>query len=212
MLAITSSQDEILRPALGREGYRDIDMVLTTRETARWMKERGVSNWNQIPVLEYDHPLSEVNLGKVTRGSHCGIVGQWCWNAVCRDGRCYGSCSPHCVRRSRVWCNLTRFHHPIFPNCFISVTTHTRLERLDFTEVRGFEGLKQATIELVGKPLKIAVVHVCTLNICPSSFFSVLQGARNVQKLLDAVHADRDHLGLSFVEVMACQGGLFCAR
>ena len=59
------------------------------------------------------------------------------------------------------------------------------LPKLDFEEVRGFEGIKEATIDLDGTPLKVAVVH--TLKMA--------------EELLK--HKE----DYAFIEVMACPGG-----
>ena len=59
----------------------------------------------------------------------------------------------------------------------------------DFTEVRGREGLREVTVELAGKPVKMAVVY----------------GLRNARKLCEEVRAGQSPYAL--VEVMACPGG-----
>ncbi len=63
--------------------------------------------------------------------------------------------------------------------------TGETLEKLDFTEVRGFEGIKEATIDLNGTPLKVAVAHTL----------------KKASQLLE--HAN----DYAFIEVMACPGG-----
>lgn len=60
---------------------------------------------------------------------------------------------------------------------------------VDFKEVRGFQGLREATVRLGDIELNLAVVH----------------GLGNVRKLLDAIR--RGEAKYDLVEVMACPGG-----
>ena len=69
------------------------------------------------------------------------------------------------------------------------VYTGKELPKLDFTEVRGLEGIKEATIDLGGFPLKVCVAH--TLG--------------NARKVMDRLRAGK--LDYHVVEVMACPGG-----
>ncbi len=63
------------------------------------------------------------------------------------------------------------------------------LDRLEFTEVRGTEGIKEATLEIAGKPVRVAVAHS-------------LGCAR---KLLDSIKAGEKEY--EFIEIMGCPGG-----
>ncbi len=63
------------------------------------------------------------------------------------------------------------------------------LEEIEFTAVRGFEGLKEAKVTIDGKPVSVAVVN------------TLLQA----RKLVDKVRAGE--VSYDFVEVMACPGG-----
>ena len=69
------------------------------------------------------------------------------------------------------------------------VYTGKELPKLEFTEVRGLEGIKEATIDLDGFPLKVCVAH--TLG--------------NARKVMDRLRAGK--LDYHVVEVMACPGG-----
>ncbi len=62
-------------------------------------------------------------------------------------------------------------------------------KEIDFTEVRGTEGIKEATYNIAGTELKVAAVS----------------GLANARRLLDDIRAGkRDY---QFIEVMACPGG-----
>ena len=63
------------------------------------------------------------------------------------------------------------------------------LESLDFTEVRGIEGVKTASYKLGDVTLNVAVAS----------------GTANAKKVLDAVKAGE--LDVQFIEIMACPGG-----
>ena len=69
------------------------------------------------------------------------------------------------------------------------VYTGKTLPRLEFTDVRGLQGIKEATIDLAGFPLKVCVAH--TLS--------------NARILMDKLRAGE--LDYHVVEVMACPGG-----
>jgi NADP-reducing hydrogenase subunit HndD len=69
------------------------------------------------------------------------------------------------------------------------VYTGKKLERLDFTELRGMEGVRSATIDFNGLPLNIGIAH----------------GLGNARKLLEDVRAGKSKFHA--IEVMACPGG-----
>ena len=61
------------------------------------------------------------------------------------------------------------------------------LDKLDYTEVRGLEGIKEATVKVGDIDVNVAVVN----------------GAKNLTKFMESGTMDKYH----FVEVMACPGG-----
>ena len=63
------------------------------------------------------------------------------------------------------------------------------LEKVEFTAVRGFEGIKEAEVDIDGLVVKVAVAH--TLS--------------NARKLLDQIKDGTSPY--AFIEVMACPGG-----
>lgn len=70
------------------------------------------------------------------------------------------------------------------------ITSGEELENIDFTTVRGTEGIKEAEINLPnGKTINVAVIH----------------GLGNARKVLEAV--EKDEKQYDFIEVMACPGG-----
>jgi NADP-reducing hydrogenase subunit HndD len=69
------------------------------------------------------------------------------------------------------------------------INTGKKLERLDFTELRGLEGVREATIDFNGLPVRIGIAH----------------GLGNARKLLDDVRAGKSQYHA--IEIMACPGG-----
>lgn len=62
------------------------------------------------------------------------------------------------------------------------------LENLNIEAVRGLDGIKEATITIAGKDVRVAVVH----------------GTKNARIILDKIKAGEHY---DFVEIMACPGG-----
>jgi NADH-quinone oxidoreductase subunit G/NADP-reducing hydrogenase subunit HndD len=67
--------------------------------------------------------------------------------------------------------------------------TGEELKDIEFTGVRGMEGMKKAEVEIGGKKVRVAVVN----------------GIANAQKILKELHEDPHRY--DYVEVMACPGG-----
>lgn len=67
--------------------------------------------------------------------------------------------------------------------------TGKELKNLDFTTVRGFEGIKEAEIDLNGTKITVAVAH----------------GTGNAEKLLKAIKSGEKNY--TFIEIMCCPGG-----
>ena len=60
---------------------------------------------------------------------------------------------------------------------------------VNFTEVRGFDGIKEATFNLGGHEIKIAVAH----------------GMKNAKPIMDDIRAGKSPY--TFIEIMCCPGG-----
>ncbi len=69
------------------------------------------------------------------------------------------------------------------------VLTGKEHEAVKFTEVRGFEGVKEASFDLNGQKLKVAVAH----------------GMKNAKVLMDEIRAGKSEY--QFIEIMGCPGG-----
>ena len=147
VMPCTAKKYEAKRGEMGREGYRDVDHVLTTREIAKLIRYKGV-NMRNLPEDGFDSPLGPATGAGAIFGATGGVM-----EAALRTA--------------------------------YELYTGKTLPRLDFTEVRGFEGIKEAVIDLDGTPVKVAVAHTL----------------KKAEELLK--HAE-DYI---FIEVMACPGG-----
>ena len=56
VMPCTAKKYEASRPELGRDGYRDVDYVLTTRELAKLIRYEGL-DLSVLPESEFDSPL-----------------------------------------------------------------------------------------------------------------------------------------------------------
>lgn len=69
------------------------------------------------------------------------------------------------------------------------VHTKKKLEKVEFDALRGFEGIRSATVDFDGLPIKIGIAH----------------GLGNARKLLEDVQAGKSTFHA--IEIMACPGG-----
>ncbi len=69
------------------------------------------------------------------------------------------------------------------------ILTGQDLKKIDYTPVRGMEGIKEASVNVDGVDIKVAVAH----------------GTGNAAKLLDSIKDGKAEY--HFIEVMACPGG-----
>ncbi|MEG1431267.1 MAG: [Fe-Fe] hydrogenase large subunit C-terminal domain-containing protein, partial [Oscillospiraceae bacterium] len=56
VMPCTAKKYEATRPEMGRDGYRDVDAVLTTRELAKLVRAMGV-DFKLLPETPFDSPL-----------------------------------------------------------------------------------------------------------------------------------------------------------
>ncbi|MBT6005617.1 MAG: NADH:ubiquinone oxidoreductase, partial [Prolixibacteraceae bacterium] len=69
------------------------------------------------------------------------------------------------------------------------IHTKKELPRLDFDELRGMDGIREATIDFDGLPIKIGIAH----------------GLGNARKLLEDIQAGKSEFHA--IEIMSCPGG-----
>lgn len=69
------------------------------------------------------------------------------------------------------------------------ILTKQELEKLEFEEVRGMQGIKEASVDINGNEIKVAVVH----------------GLGNAKKVMEKIRTGKSDY--TFVEIMGCPGG-----
>ena len=151
VMPCTAKKFEIARPEFGRDGYRDVDANLTTRELARMIRQAGL-DFVHLPEEEFDDMLGESMGAGVIFGVTGGVM-----EAALRT--------------------------------VVDVLTGEDMPRLEYADVRGLEGIKEATVNVNGTDIKVAIVH----------------GTANAAKLLNAIRAGEKTY--HFIEVMGCPGG-----
>lgn len=151
VMPCTAKKFEIARPEFGRDGYRDVDANLTTRELARMIRQAGL-DFVHLPEEEFDDMLGESTGAAVIFGVTGGVM-----EAALRT--------------------------------VVDVLTGEDMPRLEYADVRGLEGIKEATVSVNGTDINVAIVH----------------GTANAAKLLNAIRAGEKTY--HFIEVMGCPGG-----
>ena len=151
VMPCTAKKFEAARPELGHDGLKDVDIVITTRELARMIKNAGI-NFTRLPDEDFDSLLGESTGAGVIFGATGGVM-----EAALRTA--------------------------------YEVVTGKTLENIEFDQVRGLEDIKEATIDLNGTPISVAVAHST--------------GAAS--RLLDMVKSGEKNY--TFIEVMGCPGG-----
>ncbi len=157
IMPCTAKKYEITRTDdMFSSGYQDIDVVLTTRELTRMIKQAGI-DFENIPEEEADKLMGTYSGAGTIFGVTGGVM-----EAALR----------------------TAYY----------LITKEELEDVNFKEVRGLDGVKEATIDIKGTKVNVAVAH----------------GLVNVQYVLDKVLAAKEKgekTPYHFIEVMACRGG-----
>ncbi len=142
---------EAARPELSNKGVSDVDIVITTRELAKMIKEAGI-NFESLPESDFDNPLGESTGAGTIFGTTGGVL-------------------EAALRTSYEW-----------------ITGET-LDKLDFTDLRGLQGIKEATIDIAGTEVKVAVAS----------------SLGNARKLLEDIRSGKSNYHI--IEIMACPGG-----
>lgn len=151
IMPCTAKKFEAKRPELGRNGYQDIDVVLTVQELARMIEQAGI-DFKSLPETEFDAPFGLGSGAGEIFGATGGVM-----EAALRT--------------------------------VYEIVTGNELQNIDFTDVRGFEGIKEATVQVGDIGVKVAVAH----------------GLGNARKLMDAIREGK--ADYHFIEIMACPGG-----
>lgn len=151
IMPCTAKKFEAKRPELSSTGYADVDVVLTTRELARMIKEAAI-DFTELPERHFDDPMGDASGAAVIFGATGGVM-----EAALRT--------------------------------VVEILNGKPSDNIEYTQVRGVDGIKEASVEAGGMTIKAAVAH----------------GLANARKLLDKINSGEAEY--HFIEIMACPGG-----
>ncbi len=151
VMPCTAKKFEAARPELGHNGMADVDVVITTRELARMIKEANIE-FERLPDGDFDSLMGESTGAAVIFGATGGVM-----EAALRTA--------------------------------YETITGEKLEDVEFHAVRGIEGIKEATVNIGGTDVNVAVAN----------------GTGNATKMLEMAKSGEKNY--TFLEVMACPGG-----
>jgi len=150
IMPCTAKKYEAKRDEMKDSGHQDVDVVLTTRELGRMLKEAGI-NFSTLPEEEYDSPLGISTGAGVIFGATGGVM-----EAALRTA--------------------------------YELVTGTPLPSLDLHMVRGLDGVKEASVDVAGTTLKVAVAS----------------GLGNAREIMERIKSGQEY---HFIEIMCCPGG-----
>ncbi len=152
IMPCTAKKYEKDRPELSKDGIKDVDAVLTTRELGKLIRRSGI-NFTKLPDSEFDNDIvGEYTGAGVIFGTTGGVMEAALRTAAFK-------------------------------------LTGKELEKVELTEVRGLNGIKEASYNLGGIEVNIAVAH----------------GMKNAKILLDQIKEGTSKY--HFIEIMGCPGG-----
>ncbi|MCR4401848.1 MAG: NADH-dependent [FeFe] hydrogenase, group A6 [Firmicutes bacterium] len=151
LMPCTAKKYEADRPEMRDSGYKDVDVVLTSRELGRMLREAGI-RFEDLPEEEHDDPMGISTGAAAIFGATGGVM-----EAALRT--------------------------------VYEVATGNELPRIDFEEVRGLEGIKEAQVKVGDLDVRVAVAH----------------GLGNAKKILDLLRQGKANY--HFIEIMCCPGG-----
>ena len=163
IMPCTAKKYEAQRPEMNDSGYQDVDYVLTTRETARFIKLAGIK-FEDLNDEAFDPAFGIASGAGVIFGATGGVM-----EAALRTAY-FLLTMPEAEREDEPLSGKT-------------------LSRVNFTPVRGLQGVKEAEIDLHGTRLRVAVAH----------------GLMNARTLLEQIK--NGTCSYHFIEVMGCPGG-----
>ena len=142
---------EASKPEFKINGVPEVDLVISTRELAKMIREAGIT-FLELPDEDYDMPMGESTGAGVIFGASGGVL-------------------EAALRTAYEW------------------ITGKELEQVEFTQLRGIRGIKEASV-----PIGDMNIHV-----------AVASGLGNARKLLEDIRSgDKMYHA---IEIMACPGG-----
>jgi len=156
VMPCTAKKYEITRPEMHQTDengniLNDVDLVITTRELAKLIKQEGIDFVNLEDEV-FDNPIGEASGAGAIFGTAGGVM-----EAALRT-----------VAETLTW---------------------KKLDKIEFNQVRGEEGVRRATVNIADKEIKVVVAN----------------GLGNARKILEEIKSGK--ADYQFVEIMACPGG-----
>jgi NADP-reducing hydrogenase subunit HndD len=151
VMPCTAKKFESKRPELANGGMPDVDVVITTRELARMIKQYNI-DFKNLPDEDFDSLLGESTGASVIFGATGGVM-----EAALRTA--------------------------------YTLISGKELEDVNFTCVRGVEGIKEATVTIGDLDVNVAIASSTGM----------------AAKLLDSIKAGEK--SYAFIEIMGCPGG-----
>ena len=152
VMPCTAKKFEHTRDHENGAGVPDVDIVITTNELAKMIREAEIQFESMNPKARFDDPLGEGSGAGVIFGATGGVM-----EAALRSA--------------------------------VETITGEPAASLDFVDVRGMNGIKEASYDLNGQTIKVAA---CS-------------GLANANALLTRIkNGEADY---QFIEIMACPGG-----
>ena len=151
IMPCTAKKAEANRSEFSKEGKKDVELVLTTQEVIRMIKEAGI-DFSNIQPEHIDSPFGIFTGAGVIFGTSGGVT-----EAAVRTA--------------------------------YEVITGKRLEKINVTQARGLNSLKEMKLDIAGTEIKIAVVNTL----------------KETEILIEKILSGEAHYHM--VEVMACPGG-----
>ncbi|KDR94859.1 NAD(P)-dependent iron-only hydrogenase catalytic subunit [Peptoclostridium litorale DSM 5388] len=151
MPCVSKKTEAAKEEMIGSHGTRDIDIVLTTRELGKMIKEARIE-FNDLPDSNPDEYYGDYTGAAVIFGTTGGVM-----EAAIRT--------------------------------VADIVTGKDLEDIEYTAVRGLEGIKEATVKIGDMDVKVAIAH----------------GTANAGKLMELIKEGK--ADYHFIEIMGCSGG-----
>lgn len=152
IMPCTAKKGEKERSQMIKEGIKDVDAVLTTRELGKMIKMFGI-NFKDLKDEQFDQDIfGEYSGAAVIFGASGGVM-----EAALRT--------------------------------VADVVTNQDIESIDYTQVRGVEGLKEATLNIGELEVKVAVAH--SMKVAKPLLEQIKNGTSPYH----------------FIEIMGCPGG-----
>jgi NADH-quinone oxidoreductase subunit G/NADP-reducing hydrogenase subunit HndD len=165
VMPCTAKKFEASRSELKINGNWPIDYVITTRELAWLIKKNKIAFTNLKPVPA-DNPLGEFSGAAAIYGATGGVM-------------------ESALRTARYLLETAQDTICLKAGKKDKIKAKPGRSRIEFFNVRGPAGIKEARIEMAGKKVRVAVVN----------------GIGNIQPILE------NFKNYDYIEVMACPGG-----